>query len=122
MAVLKSLLAGLLLAGLGLSVPVQDSPRQRLLDGKPLPGKYRNAGAPPYTPGHRDPYDRAVDPIGEDVDPLPWRNGLGASVLGPWNRARAKQAPDLVRPPSTDHGAMQNMRWSFVDSHIRIEV
>ena len=123
MAVLKALLTGLALASLGLAVPVQDSPRQRLLDGKPLPAKYRkSSSAPPYTPDHRDPYDRAVDSIGEDVDPLPWRNGHGASVLGPWNRGRAKQAPDLVRPPSTDHGAMKNMRWIFVDSHIRIEV
>lgn len=119
MAVLKLLLTGFVLASLGLSVPVQDSPRQRLLDGKPLPAKYRKS--PPYTPGHRDPYDGAVDSIGKDMDPLPWRNGLGASVLGPWNKERAKQSPDLVRPPSTDHGAMKNMRWSFVDSHIRIE-
>lgn len=122
MAPLKTLLTGFLLASQAVSVPVQDSPRQRLLDGKPLPGKYRKTAAPPYTPDHRDPYDRAVDSIGKDVDPLPWRNGHGASVLGPWNRGRAKQAPDLVRPPSTDHGAMLNMRWSFVDSHIRIEV
>lgn len=121
MAILKTLLTGLALSSLGLAVPIQDSPRQRLLDGKPLPAKYRKT-APPYTPEHRDPYDGAVDSIGKDVDPLPWRNGHGASVLGPWNRGRAKQGPDLVRPPSTDHGAMKNMRWSFVDSHIRIEV
>jgi oxalate decarboxylase family bicupin protein len=42
-------------------------------------------------------------------------------VLGPRNRARERQNPDLVRPPSTDHGAIPNMRWSFADSHIRIE-
>jgi hypothetical protein len=53
---------------------------------------------------------------------LPWRNGEGASVLGPWNRERSRQNPDLVRPPSTDHGDMPNLRWSFADSHIRIEV
>lgn len=121
MSFIKVLCAGLALAGLGLTVPVQDSPRQRLLDGKPLPGKYRK-NASPYTPDHRDPYDRAVDSVGKDLDPLPWRNGHGASVLGPWNKDRARQGPDLVRPPSTDHGAMKNMRWSFVDSHIRIEV
>ncbi|KAK3311083.1 RmlC-like cupin domain-containing protein [Chaetomium strumarium] len=110
-----------LLAAAACAVPVQDSPRQRLLDGKPLPAKYRKNAAPPYTPGHRDPYDRAVDAIGKKLDPLPYRNGDGASVLGPWNRERARQSPDLVRPPSTDHGNMPNLRWSFVDSHIRIE-
>ncbi|KAK4244638.1 RmlC-like cupin domain-containing protein [Corynascus novoguineensis] len=102
-------------------VPIQDSPRQRLLDGKPLPARYRTNPPPPYTPGHREPYDRAVDAIGKQLDPLPYRNGHGASVLGPWNRKRARQNPDLVRPPSTDRGNMPNLRWSFVDSHMRIE-
>jgi len=42
-------------------------------------------------------------------------------MLGPQNRARQRQNPDLIRPPSTDHGNMPNMRWSFADSHMRIE-
>jgi hypothetical protein len=88
-----------------------------------LPAKYRTyKDIPPYTPEHRDEYDHAIDSVGDDVDPLPWRNGHGASVLGPWNKERAKQSPDLVRPPSTDRGNLPNLRWSFVDSHIRIEV
>ncbi len=105
------------------AVPVQDSPppRQRLLDGKPLPSRYRKAKNP-YTPDYRDPLDKAVDSVGDELDPLPYRNGLGASVLGPWNWERSRQSPDLVRPPSTDHGNIANMRWSFVDSHVRIEV
>jgi oxalate decarboxylase family bicupin protein len=41
--------------------------------------------------------------------------------MGPRNRERERQNPDLVRPPSTDHGKIANMRWSFSDSHIRIE-
>ena len=41
--------------------------------------------------------------------------------MGPRNRDRERQNPDLVRPPSTDHGTLKNMRWSFADSHIRIE-
>jgi len=111
------------LNGLVLAIPVQDSPRQRLLDGYELPAKYRKTNiAPPYTPGNKDPLDRAVDAVGDNLDPLPWRNGLGASVLGPWNWERSRQSPDLVRPPSTDHGNMMNMRWSFADSHVRIEV
>lgn len=52
---------------------------------------------------------------------MPYRNGDGTSVLGPRNRDRERQNPDLVRPPSTDHGNIPNMRWSFADSHIRIE-
>jgi hypothetical protein len=62
-----------LLAG----VPIQDSPRQYLLDGTQLPLKYSKK-ASPYTPKHRDPYDSAIDSVGGKLDPLPWRNGFGA--------------------------------------------
>lgn len=75
----------------------------------------------PYHPGHRDRFDKKVDSEGKGLDPLPWRNDEGATVLGPWNGPRSRQNPDLVRPPSTDSGVMKNMRWSFADSHIRIE-
>ena len=108
---------------LGIAIPVQDSPRQRLLDGKPLPANLRKSKlSSPYAPGFKDPLDKAVDSVGDKLDPLPYRNGQGASVLGPWNWERSRQSPDLVRPPSTDHGNMANMRWSFADSHVRIEV
>lgn len=113
------------LTGLSLALPHQDSPQQRLAAGLELPEKFltsAKAATNPYSPEHRDPYDRAIDPDKDDVDPLPWRNGLGQSVLGPWNPSRSRQNPDLVRPPSTDHGNMANMRWSFADSHVRIEV
>jgi hypothetical protein len=121
--------ANLLLAGAGIvsALPHRDSPRERLMRGldlgdrSPIVKKDANV-TNPYTPQFRDPLDSAVDSVGEHLDPLPWRNGLGASVLGPWNPERARQNPDLVRPPSTDHGDLANMRWSFVDSHIRIEV
>ncbi|KAG4421516.1 hypothetical protein IFR04_005355 [Cadophora malorum] len=107
---------------LGIAIPVQDSPRQRLLDGKPLPANLRKSKlSSPYAPGFKDPLDKAVDSVGDKLDPLPYRNGQGASVLGPWNWERSRQSPDLVRPPSTDHGNMANMRWSFADSHVRIE-
>ncbi|KAI0544690.1 oxalate decarboxylase family bicupin [Xylaria curta] len=120
-SVSRLLLAGLALSNSGLAVPVQDSPRQYLLAGLELPPKYSKKPKSPYNPDHRDSLDRAVDSIGNELDPLPYRNGLGASVLGPWNWERSRQNPDLVRPPSTDHGDMKNMRWSFADSHVRIE-
>lgn len=75
----------------------------------------------PFTPDHRDPYDHKVDAIGEGHEPLPWRMGDGATIMGPRNKDRERQNPDMLRPPSTDHGNMPNMRWSFADSHIRIE-
>jgi hypothetical protein len=76
----------------------------------------------PYTREWRNPYDKKIDSVAEDLHPLPFRNGDGASILGPQNKDRQKQNPDLIRPPSTDHGDMKNMRWSFADSHVRIEV
>ncbi|KAJ0124395.1 oxalate decarboxylase oxdc [Diaporthe amygdali] len=122
---LPQLLVTASLATLSHAAPHRDSPQQRLQAGLELPEKYltskKTSKQNPYTPDFRDPYDRAVDPVKDDLDPLPWRNGLGASVLGPWNPERSRQSPDLVRPPSTDHGNMANMRWSFADSHVRIE-
>lgn len=117
--------AQLFLAGAGLTsaLPHLDSPRQRLLNGMDLPSSLApKAGSAPYTPGHRDENDNYVDAIGKKLDPKPYRNGLGASVLGPYNRDRSRQSPDMIRPPSTDHGNIANMRWSFTDSHVRIEV
>lgn len=115
------LLIGGALSSIGAALPHQDLPQQRLAKSlEPITDKF--AKQDPYTPGYRDPYDRAIDPIQEDLDPLPWRNGHGASILGPYNRHRSRQSPDLIRPPSTDHGQIPNMRWSFTDSHVRIEV
>jgi len=65
--------------------------------------------------------DHKLDTWKEDVQPLPIRGRLGDNMMGPRNKDRERQNPDIVRPPSTDHGAMPNMRWSFADSHIRIE-
>ncbi|KAI0171971.1 Bicupin, oxalate decarboxylase/oxidase [Hypoxylon sp. FL1284] len=113
--------AGLALSNFGLAVPVQDSPRQYLKAGRSLPPKFSKRAKSPYDSSYNDPYDKYIDSVGEKLDPLPIRNGSGASVLGPWNPERSRQNPDLVRPPTTDHGNMQNLRWSFADSHIRIE-
>lgn len=75
----------------------------------------------PFTPAHRDPWDNKIDTVGNSMQPLPFRNGAGATILGPRNLDRERQEPDVIRPPSTDHGTMKNMKWSFADSHIRIE-
>src|SRR5690348_2548394 len=44
----------------------------------------------------------------------------GAPVLGPRNSAREAQNPDILRPPSTDHGALPNLRFSFADAHVKM--
>jgi oxalate decarboxylase len=49
------------------------------------------------------------------------RDGEGADIAGPRNPAREAQDPFTLRPPGTDHGSMPNMKWSFSDSHMRLE-
>ena len=102
-----------LFLGACLAVPIIDREQQALRSSN---------GNGPYTPDHKDPYDHKVDSYGNDWQPLPWRNGDGATMMGPQNKDRERQNPDMMRPPSTDHGSMSNYRWSFADSHMRIEV
>jgi hypothetical protein len=68
----QSVLLGLsALSSIGITVPVQDSPRQRLLDGLGLPANYRGlmGGKPlPFTPEPRDPNDDFIDSVGEDLE------------------------------------------------------
>jgi hypothetical protein len=104
-----------LLASTALAVPLSDWTQQQ----HPIAGPESNG---PYNPKNKDPYDHKVDSYGENLQPLPWRNGEGATMMGPRNKDRERQNPDMMRPPSTDHGSLPNMRWSFADSHIRIEV
>lgn len=74
------------------------------------------------TKDDRNPTDAKLDPYGTGIRPEPYRNGLGASILGPRNRDREKQDPDMIRSPSTDSGHMPNLKWSFTDSHMKIQV
>lgn len=55
----------------------------------------------------------------EELEPISGK--VGASILGPKNRAREEENPDLLRPPRTDHGTLPNFHWSFADSHMRLE-
>jgi oxalate decarboxylase len=52
------------------------------------------------------------------VEPI--RGSFGASIIGPTNPEREAQNPDTLAPPSTDHGTLANLRWSFADSHNHI--
>jgi oxalate decarboxylase len=44
----------------------------------------------------------------------------GASIIGPRNREREQQNADILRPPSTDHGSVPNLKFSFADAHMKI--
>ena len=51
----------------------------------------------------------------------PQRGSDGANILGPVNPERQAQEPFTTAPPKTDHGTMPNLKWSFTDSHMRLE-
>jgi oxalate decarboxylase len=51
----------------------------------------------------------------------PRRPGRGGSNPGPKNPGRMQQNPDIISPPATDHGTLPNLRFSFDDSHMRLE-
>src|SRR6266404_818927 len=53
--------------------------------------------------------------------PQPQRPGHGGTDPGPRNLMRDRQNPDVLVPPSTDHGSLPNLRFSFSDSHMRLE-
>ncbi|RDB25886.1 Oxalate decarboxylase OxdC [Hypsizygus marmoreus] len=51
----------------------------------------------------------------------PIHGSLGAKLLGPTNNAIVKQNPDLLAPPTTDHGSVPNAKWPFSLSHNRLQ-
>src|SRR6201999_4112296 len=57
----------------------------------------------------------------DSVIPQPQRPGHGGTDPGPRNLLRDRQNPDLLIPPSTDHGTLPNLRFSFSDAHVRQE-
>lgn len=46
---------------------------------------------------------------------------LGGTILGPTNPSREAENPDIMVPPRTDNGIVPNLRWSFADSHMKLE-
>jgi oxalate decarboxylase len=51
----------------------------------------------------------------------PMRGTEGSPIIGPTNPAREAQNLDRLAPPSTDHGTIPNLKWSFADSHNKLE-
>ncbi len=56
-----------------------------------------------------------------DPIPQPQRPGHGGIDHGPRDLSRDRENPDILVPPSTDHGTLPNLRYSFSDSHMRLE-
>ena len=56
-----------------------------------------------------------------DTMPQPTPPRRGGTDPGPKNPVRASQNPDMLSPPATDRGTLPNLRFSFEDSHMRLE-
>lgn len=56
----------------------------------------------------------------EHAKPQPIRGDKGATIVGPRNLPRELQNPDMIIPPETDNGTVTNAKFSFADTHIRI--
>jgi oxalate decarboxylase len=53
--------------------------------------------------------------------PQPQRPGEGGTDPGPRNVPLDRQNSDILVPPSTDHGTLPNLHFSFSDAHMRLE-
>ncbi|QRW24238.1 oxalate decarboxylase [Rhizoctonia solani] len=53
--------------------------------------------------------------------PEPIRGSRGANILGPQNVELDRQNPDILAPPTTDSGSVENVKWPFSLSHNRIQ-
>src|SRR5271166_4091752 len=51
----------------------------------------------------------------EHNSPQPIRGNEGAPIIGPTNPAREAESRDRLAPPSTDHGTLPSLKWSFAD-------
>ncbi|KAF8606206.1 oxalate decarboxylase [Ceratobasidium sp. AG-I] len=54
-------------------------------------------------------------------NPEPIRGSRGTTLLGPQNVALDRQNPDLLAGPTTDNGAVGNVKWPFSLSHNRVQ-
>ncbi|KZT58050.1 oxalate oxidase [Calocera cornea HHB12733] len=84
------------------------------------------ASAPATTPtapyASDDPNDSFYDQFNAPgAVPAPQRGSTGGNILGPDNKPLDMQNPDVLAPPSTDEGDLDNSKWPFALSHNRLQ-
>jgi oxalate decarboxylase len=65
------------------------------------------------------PRDRTPQESSDAAQPI--RGDEGAPIIGPTNPAREAESPSRLTPPRTDNGTLPNLKWSFADSHNRLQ-
>ncbi|KAM5530877.1 hypothetical protein V8D89_015462 [Ganoderma adspersum] len=68
-----------------------------------------------------DDPNNVIFPPNSNIIPEPIRGQLGVQEIGPQNIPVELQNPDLLAPPTTDHGEFQNAKWPFALSHVRLQ-
>jgi oxalate decarboxylase len=74
--------------------------------------------------GEKDKHDKSSSlsaTNGAFTRPEPIRGDEGVPIIGPTNLAREAESPSRLAPPETDHGTLPSLKWSFADSHNRLE-
>lgn len=61
------------------------------------------------------------DALNPHAQPQPIRGDEGDIIYGARNLQRQLQNPDMIVPPSTDSGTVTNLKFSFDDTHARIQ-
>ncbi|KAK7444797.1 hypothetical protein VKT23_015114 [Stygiomarasmius scandens] len=112
------LLCTLLLAQLVASAPAASSSTVVQEASSTVSGIDATATVPFAT---TDPNQELWGPDSDPSVPAPQRNKLGASIIGPSNPELELQNADLLAPPTTDGGDVQNAKWPFSLSHNRLQ-
>ncbi|GJE86562.1 oxalate decarboxylase family bicupin [Phanerochaete sordida] len=132
---LKTLLASVtcavLLGSLGSAAPAGSSSSSASSLLSPSSTAWPSSGAPSSTDS-APPVFETVPPASDDPNDVAWppsfmgtpeaiRGSLGATVIGPQNVPLDLENPDLLAPPTTDNGLVDNAKWPFSLSHNRLQ-
>ena len=107
---LSSVICAVLLSSYGLAAPAPQGsvPPSVASSAAPAVSSILSAAAaiPTVVFATDNPNRLAWNPNNETAVVEPIRGALGATILGPQNEAIQLQNPDLLAPPTTDHGSV----------------
>ena len=125
---ITSCLLALLLTSSALAAPASIASPAAVQNATPTPASGTSvAGTGASATGSAAPAYETVPTISLDPNSPLWnatepeRGSLGGTILGPTDGAIVSQNPDLLAPPTTDHGSVSNAKWPFSLSSMRIQ-
>ncbi|KAG8731295.1 hypothetical protein FRC12_019798, partial [Ceratobasidium sp. 428] len=123
---LAPIVAVLALSSYALGAPAASSAKpsttSRSLSSSTAPSPTTDSSLPsPTVPYASDDLNESYLDKFQVENPEPIRGSRGAAILGPQNVPLDRQNPDLLDGPSTDNGAVSNVKWPFSLSHNRVQ-